>query len=454
MAGPPSDRRAYLDHASTTPARPEVVCAMGPWLGGAADPGRVYSEGRKARAAVEEAREQVAGLLGARPREVVFTSGATEAVATACRGGREWGDHQVIPAVEHSAVRDQPGENTLVGVDRDGRVDPEAVAAAIRPGRTGLVHLQLANHEVGTIQPVEAVAAICRDRRVALHVDAAAAAGHIPIDFAALGVDLMSVSAHKLGGPTGVGALIVRRGVRVPPLLVGGAQERGRRAGLENLAAIVGFGAAAAALAGPEPATGPRGESVNDPGRGGANGPRSATVARVAAGHRGNGGTGGARAGDAWDVDAWDGDARDGDARDGDARDGDTPRALLHGEGAQAWAQTEAILAAALEVEGVEAYGHRRERLPHLICIGIDGVVAEGVLVGLDRRGVAAHSGSACSSEVLEPSPVLAAMGLPADRSLRLSVGWSTRDEDVALFAHIFGAVVTGLRSLASGPRP
>jgi cysteine desulfurase len=362
--------RHYLDHASTSPTRPEAVEAMLPWLSFAADPGRVHTEGRLSRAAVETAREQVAGLLGARPREVIFTSGATEAIVAAVWGATGRGGHVVVPAVEHSAVREASrafaGEVTEVGVDGLGRVDPGEVLAAVRPAETALVHVQWANHEVGTLQPVAEVVAGCRERGVLVHVDAAAAAGHVDIDFAGLGADLLSVSAHKLGGPQGVGALLVKRGLRLRPLLVGGEQERSRRAGMENVAGIVGFGAAASA-----------------------------------------------------------------------AIDGERERA-----------QTDALLAVACAVDGVVAYGDVDRRVPHIGCVGVAGVEAEAVLLGLDQAGIAAHSGSACSSEALEPSPVLAAMGVEAERSLRLSVGWSTTDDDVAAFAAAFPAVVGRLRSL------
>jgi cysteine desulfurase len=346
-----------------------VVEAMLPWLSFAADPGRVHTDGKLARGAVEDAREKVAALFGARPREVVFTGGATEAIAAAVWGATERGRHVVVPAVEHSAVRDASaafGDVTEVGVDRFGRVDPDEVLAAVRPGQTGVVHVQWANHEVGTLQPVTEVVAGCRDRGVLVHVDAASAAGHVPIGFEA---DLLSVSAHKLGGPQGVGALLVRRGLRLRPLLVGGEQERGRRAGMENVAGIVGFGAACAALAVDE----------------------EAAVARR---------------------------------------------------------HTDALIAAATAVEGVVTYGDPHDRAPHIACLGVAGVEAEAVLLGLDQAGISAHSGSACSSESLEPSPVLAAMGVEAERSLRVSVGWSTTDEDVEAFARAFPAVVSRLRSL------
>jgi cysteine desulfurase len=371
--------RVYLDHASTSPPRPEVLDAVADWMG-AADPGRVHTEGRMARVALEEARAQVAGLLATRPRQVIFTSGATEAINAAVYGataaGR--GTHIVVAAVEHSAVRDASARAaaiTTVGVDPNGRIDPDRLLGAIRPD-TALVHCQWGNHEVGTLQPVAMVAAACRRRGVLLHVDAAAAAGHVPIAFDDLGADLLSVSAHKLGGPKGAGALLVRPGLRLRPLLVGGDQERGRRAGMEDVPAWVGFGQAARAL--------------------------------------------------------------------GAGR--------LDAEAARARAQTDRLLAAALAIPGVRAFGDPADRLPHLVCLGVDGVEAEAVLIGLDQAGVAAHSGSACSSESLEPSPVLAAMGVDAERSLRLSVGWSTTDEEVEHACAALPPVVGRLRDLASRP--
>ena len=365
--------RHYLDHASTSPARPEVVEAMLPWLTGerAADPGRVHTEGRMARAALEQAREQVAAWLGARPREVVFTSGATEAINAATHGATERSGARVVaPAVEHSAVLESSRRHELVtvGVDEHGRVDAAELLAMVDAAPTALVHVQWANHEVGTRQPVGEVVAGCRERGVLVHVDAAAAAGHDDIDFVALGADLLSVSAHKIGGPKGAGALLVRRGLRLDPFIVGGEQERARRGGIENVPAFVGFGVAAEA-AGSDPPTGPF---------------------------------------------------------------------------------TDAMAAAARRVDGVRAFGDQHDRLPHILCLGVDGVEAEAVLLGLDQAGVAAHSGSACSSESLEPSPVLLAMGVEAERSLRVSVGWSTTDDDVEAFGAAFPSVVERLRRLGA----
>jgi cysteine desulfurase len=237
------------------------------------------------------------------------------------------------------------------------------------------VHCQWGNHEVGTLQPVNEVVALCREAGVTVHVDAAAACGHVPLDLAALDADLVSISAHKLGGVPGAGALIVRRGSRFEPLLVGGEQERGRRAGLEALPALLAFGAAAAALAG----------------------------------------------------------------------------GTMTGEATAARRQIAAVVDAALAVEGVAVVGPAaEERLPQLVCLGVEGVEAEPVLIGLDRAGVAVHSGSACSSESIEPSPVLEAMGVDPSHSLRVSVGWSTTHADCDTFAREFPRVVVDLRALRS----
>lgn len=374
--------RHYLDHASTSPVRPEALTAVVDWLGRiAGDPGRVHTEGLAARVAVEEAREAVAVLVGARPREVIFTSGATESIAAAVWGASERGSHQVLSAVEHSAVRASAaaaGDVGVVGVDRLGRVDPDEVAAAIGAA-TAVVHIQTANHEVGTLQPVEAIVALCRERGVLVHVDAAQSVGHVELDFRALGADLVSLSAHKLGGPPGIGALLVRRGLRLRPLLLGGDQERARRAGFENVPAIVGFGAASAALA-------------SETG------------------------------------------------------------AVLASEAAEQRRLTDRVLAAAPGLDGVAIYGDPIDRAPHLVCLGIEGIEPQAVLLGLDHAGIAAHSGSACSSEALEPSPVLAAMGLDAHRSLRVSVGWDSTDADIDTLLEALPRVIAGLRALGRDP--
>jgi cysteine desulfurase len=379
-------RRTYLDHASTTPPRPEVLAALTRWMAlPAADPGRLHAEGRVVRDALEEARQHVAMLVGATPREVVFTSGATESINAAVWGATR--QHPGAPVlfadVEHSAVREAssrlaPAE--VIPVDVTARLDAGALEsrlAAQSLPRPALVHCQWANHEVGTLQPVHQIVELCRAAGVPVHVDAAAACGHVPIDLADLGADLVSLSAHKLGGVPGAGALIIRRGSRFEPLIVGGEQERARRGGLEAIPALVAFGAAAAAL-------------------------------------------------------------------------GADDAHLLRAEADRARAQIATLTSSATSVESVDVVGPDRpdQRLPSLLCLGVHGVEAEPVLIGLDRAGVAVHSGSACSSESIEPSPVLEAMGVDASHSLRVSVGWSTTEEDVAAFGAAFTEVVAGLRAL------
>ena len=379
--------RHYLDHASTSPLRPEARAALDAALDEAAgDPGRIHSEGMAARGRLEEARGQVAALLGCRGREVVLTSGATEAIVAATWGAlarhadRRGGPGSVVhSAVEHSAVREAArsfaadGAVRVVPVDGVGRVDPERLLAAVDDD-TALVAVQWANHEVGTVQPVAEVVAACRARGVLCLVDAATAVGHVPIDLGALGADLVAVSAHKFGGPVGIGALVVRRGLRIPPLMVGGDQERARRAGLEPVALAAAFGAACDAAAAGLPA------------------------------------------------------------------EAETARRL-----------TRRVLDHAASLDGVPVYGDAVDRVPHLVCLGIEGVEPQAVLLGLDRAGVAAHSGSACATEALEPSPVLAAMGVDAHRSLRVSVGWSSTDADVDALVAALPGVLADLRALAGG---
>lgn len=366
--------RHYLDHASTSPTRPEVASAISNWLGTAhGDPSRMHTEALVDRATVEQARETVGDFFGARAREVVFTSGATESIAAVSWGVRRRGPHQVVSAVEHSAVREWAGRGPIdvVPVDRHGRVDPDAVAAAITD-ETAVVHIQAGNHEVGTTQDIGAMARVCSDRDVLLHVDAAQAAGRMPLDFTTLGADLVSISGHKFGGPPGVGALLVRRGLRLDPLLVGGDQERARRAGMENTMGVIGFAAACAALTG-----------------------------------------------------------------DGRIDEANRSAALI-----------DRVVAGCELVDGIERLGDPVNRLPHIACFGIADIEPQAVLLGLDRAGIAAHSGSACSSESLEPSPVLDAMGVDAHRSLRISVGWSSSDADIDALLVALPTVVTDLRRL------
>jgi cysteine desulfurase len=256
----PATRPIYLDHHATTPVDPRVLQTMLPYFtehfGNAAS--RQHPFGWKADEAVEHARQQVAQLIGARAKEIVFTSGATEANNLAIRGAvaarRADGDHVVTVTTEHKAVLDvcanlehQGCSVTRVPVEADGRVDLDRFSAALRPG-TVLASVMFANNEIGVLQPIADLAKLCRARGVWLHTDAVQAAGHVPLDVVALDVDLASISAHKMYGPKGVGALFVRRRpkVDIEPQVAGGGQERGLRAGTLNVPGIVGLGAAAA----------------------------------------------------------------------------------------------------------------------------------------------------------------------------------------------------------------
>ncbi|MGC2208627.1 MAG: cysteine desulfurase family protein [Candidatus Korobacteraceae bacterium] len=244
--------RIYFDNNATTPLLPEVFEAMRPYLlesfGNASS---IHQRGQQARAAVEAAREQVAELLGARASEIVFTSGGTEGDNLALFGLVEAGDHVISSAIEHHAVLNGCRRLEEMGVavsyvpcGADGVVRAEAVRAALRP-ETRLISVMMANNESGALQPVEEIGEIAREADVYFHTDAVQAAGKVPIDVERIGCDLLTVAAHKMHGPQGVGVLYVRRGTRLRPLLVGGRHERGRRAGTENLAGIVGLGKAA-----------------------------------------------------------------------------------------------------------------------------------------------------------------------------------------------------------------
>ena len=252
-------KRVYLDHAATTPVDPEVAEAMARVFREVpGNPSSIYAEGRAARALVDRARDEVASALGATPAEIVFTSGGTEADNLALRGtlkARRWenkeGPGLVISTIEHHAVLDTAEDLerhahvrvTRVGVDREGRVDPADVERALGDG-TVLVSIMHGNNEIGTLQPIERIGAICRERGVTFHSDAVQTVGALPFDVRRIPVDLVSVNAHKFYGPKGVGALYVRKGTRVATMQTGGGQEKGRRTGTENVAGIVGLGTA------------------------------------------------------------------------------------------------------------------------------------------------------------------------------------------------------------------
>lgn len=381
--------RAYLDHNATTPVRPEVAEAMARALTMPGNPSSVHGEGRAARAAIEQAREQVAALVGAKPANVVFTSGGTEANVTVlapglmdCDGGR---DCVRVPAslllhgaTEHACVRDghrfPTGMAEVIPVDAEGLADLAwlearlARMAAEQPGARALVSLHLANNETGVVQPLAEAAAIARRHGALIHSDAVQAAGKIVIDIEALGVDVLTVSAHKIGGPKGIGAIVFRTGALelADKPLRGGGQERGWRAGTENLPGIVGFGAAA------EPAG-----------------------------------------------------------------------AALAGEGARLSGLRDRLEAglAALSPQTV-IFGRAAPRLPNTTAFATPGATAETALIMLDLAGVALSSGSACSSGKVRRSHVLDAMGVDPAMSagaLRASLGWTTCEADIDHFLAAYG---------------
>jgi cysteine desulfurase len=373
----------YLDHAATTPLRAEAFEAMRPYLEDRfANASSLYGAAREARKAIEDGREQIAQAVGARPEEVVFTGGGTEADNLAIKGaswhGREQGrDGIVVGAIEHHAVLDSArwlGRHgfrvTEVPVDRHGVVKLDQLKSAVDE-KTALVSVMWANNEVGTIQPVRECAEIARAAGARFHTDAVQALPWLEVDAAI--ADLVALSAHKLGGPKGVGALIARRGVRLQPLLHGGGQERDMRSGTYNVAGIAGFGAAAAATVRDRETTNPRVRALRD-------------RLQDALGKR---------------------------------------------------------------EDGVTVNGHPTERLPNNLNVCIEGVEGEPLILMLDGAGVAASSGSACTSGSTEPSHVLVAMGVPKRRaagSLRLTLGWETTQADVDAAVEKVIDAVTRLR--------
>ncbi len=376
-----------MDHAATTPTRPEVVEAMLPcFTERFGNPSSLYTLAREAEEAVEEARGRVAAAIGASPEEVFFTSGGTEADNWAIKGvaaaSRKRGDHIVTSSIEHHAVLhtcralDKQGYRvTYLPVDEFGRVEPERVEEAITD-KTVLVSVMAANNEIGTVQPVRAIAAVAHDHGVPFHTDAVQAIGAFPVDVNEIGADLLAISAHKFGGPKGVGALYVRRNTRIGTFMDGGAQEQGRRAGTENVPGIVGLGKAIdLAVAG---------------------------MARNA-------------------------------FRNAAMRD-----RLIRG-----------ILET---IPDTRLNGHPVERLPNNVNVAFRYVEGESILLMLDARGIAASTGSACTSALLEPSHVLTACGLPPEHahgSLRLTLGHRNTEEDVDYVLSVLPGVIERLRGMS-----
>ena len=382
------ETRIYMDYGATTPVHPQVLDAMLPYFSEHyGNPSSVYREGQRGKQAVAQGRASVANLMGCPdPREVYFTSGGTEADNWAIRGyalkHRHKGKHVITTSIEHHAVlntfkalEEKEGfDVTYLPVDEKGFVDFNSLQNALRED-TILVSVMTANNEVGTIQPIKAIGELLKEQNIAFHSDAVQAFGSIPIDVQAMHIDMLSVSAHKMYGPKGIGALYVRKGLKLENFMEGGNQERSHRAGTENVPGIVGFGAACNLMADEL-------ETVNQ---------------RVTA-----------------------------------LRDD-----LIEG-----------VIA---EIPGVTLNGDPVRRLPGNAHFCLEGVQAEALLTSLDLAGIAASSGSACTSGSLEPSHVLLAMGISEEKargSLRLTLGRDTTKAEIRETLRRLSAIVQRLRSL------
>ena len=383
-------RPIYLDHNATTRLAPEVLEAMLPYLREEfGNPSSIHSHGQRAKAALYDAREQVASLIGASPSEILFTSGGTEADNLAILGvldGAEGGrNHLITSTVEHHAVlntmkalakRGVPV--TFLKVDRAGRVSSSELEKVLT-SETLLVSIMHANNETGVVQPIAELSGLAHEAGAYFHTDAVQSVGKIAVNVGALGADLLSLSGHKIYGPKGIGALYVRKGVKIRPIFRGGGQERARRPGTENLAGIVGLGhAAQLAEAG-----------LHDDG------------SRLAA-----------------------------------LRDELTRNVLARIPGSR--------------VNG--ANGEGVERTPNTVNFSFDGAEGETLIIALDLKGCAVSTGAACSSGTVEPSHVLMAMGLGPERvqgSIRVSLGKYTTTEEITLFVDVLESTVESVRGHA-----
>jgi len=381
-------RRIYFDHSATTPVRPEVVEAMCGYLKeNFGNPTSLHYFGRQVRKGVEEAREKVAGAIGATPNEIVFTSGGTESDNMAIHGvahsNKNKGNHIITSAVEHHAVLNTVkamGKEgftvTTLPVDKYGMVSVEDVAAAITD-KTILITIMHANNEVGTIMPIKEIGKLAHSRGVIFHTDAVQSFGKIPVDVNDLGVDLLTISGHKIYGPKGIGALYIRKGTRWRQTLFhGGAQERLRRAGTENVPGIIALGEAA----------------------------HLATVNLE--------------------------------------RENEYLRGL----------RDRLIREVTTKIGRVKLTGHPTMRLPNHASFTFEFIEGESMLLSLDMKGVAASSGSACTSGSLEPSHVLLSMGIPhevAHGSIRLTLGIDNQPEDISYFMEIMPPIVERLRAMS-----
>jgi len=379
--------RIYLDYAATTPVDPRVRKAMEPfWTEIFGNASSIHEFGQEALQAMDQGRKQVAALINAKPEEIIFTSGGTEADNTAIKSTalllRKNGNHIITSAIEHHAVlhtckflETQGFEVTYLPVAGDGLINLRDLEKAIKP-TTILITIMHANNEIGTIQPVSEIGEIARDRNILFHTDAVQTFGHVVIDVKEMPIDLLSLSAHKVNGPKGIGALYLKEGTPFIPYLHGGGQENGRRATTSNIPGIVGLGKAAEIAQNEMRTENQKIENLRD--------------------H------------------------------------------LLN--------------KIQNKIDGIKMNGHQTRRLVNNIHLSIDGVEGESLLMNLDLEGIAASSGSACSSGSTEPSHVLTGIGLSAEQargSLRISLGRFTTEEDVDIAADKLEAVVTHLRSLS-----
>ena len=384
---PKKIKKIYLDYAATTPVDPRVVKAMLPYFSEKfGNTMSLHSFGQEAKEALEESREAVANLLGAKPQEIIFTGSATESNNLALKGialaNRDRGRHIIISPIEHACVMEsskwlesQGFEITRLKVDKYGLVSPDDVKKAIKKN-TILVSIMHANNEIGTIEPIEEIGKICREKGIYFHTDAAQSFGKIPIDVNKMNIDLMTVSSHKMYGPKGAAALFIRKGTKIEPLIHGGGHESGLRSSTVNVAAIVGF----------------------------------AEAARIC-------------------------------------------EREMKKEAKREIKLRDKLIKGVLEkIEGSYLNGHPRERLPNNINFSFPGIEGESLIMQLDFLGIAASTGSACSSEKLEPSHVLLAIGLKPEQahgSLRLSLGKWTKEKDINYVLEVLPKVVKRLREIS-----
>jgi len=376
-------QRVYFDNNATTPVLPEVFEAMRPYYGEHfGNASSIHHHGQETRAAVERARESVAELVGCRSSEIVFTSGGTEGDNLAIFGLATEGDHVITSTIEHHAVLNackrleaMGCEVTYIPVDGRGLVDPAEVRRAVR-SNTKLISIMMANNETGVLQPVGEIGKIAAEAEIYFHTDAVQAAGKVAIDVKQIGCDLLSISGHKMNAPQGAGALFVRKGTILQPMLYGGSHERSRRAGTENVPGIVGLG-------------------------------RAAEIAKDA-------------------------------LNDGSIANIEQMRDRLQ------------QMLSSLEAAGVNGDG--APRVPNTTNIYFDHIEGEALVIALDLKGLAVSTGAACSSGAIEPSHVLTAMGLRAERaraSIRFSLGKQNTEEEVEFALALVPDTVARLRELS-----